>query len=108
MTWTQVYDPYGIWWLSTLVAAIPIIVLLGLVAVARVRPHLAAAAGAASALAVACLAFHMPWTLGLASFLFGAAFGLLRIAWIVVTAGILVDVSGKTGPVRMIEQTVRR
>src|SRR5262245_7545088 len=106
MTWTQVYDPYGVWWLSTLVAAVPIIVLLGLVAVARVRPHLAAAAGAASALGVACLAFHMPWTLGLTSFLFGAAFGLLRIAWIVVTAVFLYDVSVKTGQFEIMKQSI--
>src|SRR5215472_12329584 len=106
MTWTQVYDPFGVWWLSTLVAAIPIIVLLGLVAVARVRPHLAAAAGAASALAVACLAFHMPWTLGLTSFLFGAAFGLLRIAWIVVCAVFLYDVSVKTGQFEIMKQSI--
>ncbi|PYS76391.1 MAG: hypothetical protein DMF66_14980, partial [Acidobacteria bacterium] len=32
MTWTQVYDPFGHWWLSTLVAALPIIVLFGLLA----------------------------------------------------------------------------
>jgi L-lactate permease len=32
VTWTQVYDPAGHWWLSTLIAALPIIVLLGLLA----------------------------------------------------------------------------
>ena len=30
MQWTQVYDPFGHWWLSTLVAGLPIIVLFGL------------------------------------------------------------------------------
>jgi lactate permease len=108
MTWTQVYDPYNVWWLSTLVAAIPIIVLLGLVALARVRPHVAAAAGAASALAVACLAFHMPWELGVASFLLGVGFGLLRIAWIVVTAVFLYDVSVKTGQFEIMKQSIAR
>ena len=32
MHWTQVYDPFGHWWLSTIVAALPIVVLLGLLA----------------------------------------------------------------------------
>jgi lactate permease len=32
MSWTQAYDPLGHWWLSTLVAALPILVLLGLLA----------------------------------------------------------------------------
>ncbi|HKF57574.1 MAG TPA: L-lactate permease [Blastocatellia bacterium] len=106
MTWTQVYDPFGAWWLSTLVAALPIVVLLGLVAVARLRPHVAAAAGAASALLVACVAFQMPWKLGVASFLFGAAFGLLRIAWIVVCAVFLYDVSVKTGQFDIMKQSI--
>jgi lactate permease len=106
MTWTQVYNPYGIWWVSTLVAALPIMVLLGLVALGRVRPHVAAAAGAASALAVACLAFHMPWELGITSFLLGIAFGLLRIAWIVVTAVFLYDVSVKTGQFEIMKQSI--
>jgi lactate permease len=106
MTWTQVYDPFGAWWLSTLVAALPIVVLLGLVAVARVRPHLAAAAGAASALVVACVAFQMPWKLGAASFLLGAAFGLLKIAWIVVCAVFLYDVSVKAGQFEIMKQSI--
>ncbi len=32
MHWMQVYDPFGHWWLSTLVAALPILVLFGLLA----------------------------------------------------------------------------
>src|SRR5215469_8030164 len=108
MTWTQVYDPFGAWWLSTLVAALPIIVLLGLVAVVRLRPHLAAAAGAGSALVVACVAFQMPWNLGVASFLLGVAFGLLKIAWIVVAAVFLYDVSVKTGQFEIMKQSIAR
>src|SRR5437763_161571 len=49
MTWTQGYDPFGHWWLSTVVAALPIVVLFCLLAVFRVRPHLAALAGATTA-----------------------------------------------------------
>jgi len=47
--WTQNYDPYGQWWLSALVAALPIIVLFTLLAGLRVKPHWSALAGAATA-----------------------------------------------------------
>ena len=106
MTWAQVYDPFGAWWLSTLVAALPIFVLLGLLALARVRPHRAAMAGAATALVVASVAFGMPWTLSAASLLYGGAFGLLKIAWIVVAAVFLYDLSVHTGQFEIMKQSV--
>ena len=76
MTWTQVYDPLGHWWLSTLVAALPIVVLLGLLAGLKVRPHWCAIAGATTAVLCAIFVFGMPTKLALASFLYGGAFGL--------------------------------
>ena len=60
MQWTQVYDPIGYWWASTLIAALPIIVLLGLLAGFKVKPHWCAIAGAFTAIAVAILVFKMP------------------------------------------------
>lgn len=106
MTWTQVYDPFGAWWLSTLVAALPVIVLLGLLALFRVKPHWAAMAGAATALIAASTVFHMPWSLSTASLLYGAAFGLLKIAWIVVAAVFLYDISVHTGQFEIMKQSV--
>ena len=106
MTWTQVYDPFGVWWLSTLVAALPIVVLLGLLALFRVKPHLAAMAGAATALAAASIVFGMPWSLSAASLGYGAAFGLLKIAWIVVAAVFLYDISVHTGQFEVMKQSV--
>jgi lactate permease len=108
MTWTQVYDPFGAWWLSTLVAAVPVVVLLGLLAVFRVKPHWAAMAGAAAALLAASLVFHMPWLLASASLVYGAAFGLLKIAWIVVAAVFLYDISVHTGQFEIMKQSVAR
>jgi lactate permease len=106
MTWTQVYDPFGIWWVSTLVAGIPIFVLLGLVAIFRVRPHLAAACGAATALILASTVFQMPWSLSLVSVAYGAGFGILKIAWIVVAAVFLYDVSVYTGQFEIMKESV--
>ena len=106
MTWTQVYDPLGVWWLSTLVAAVPVVVLLGLLAIFRVKPHWAAMAGAASALIVASAVFHMPWSLSATSLVYGASFGLLKIAWIVVAAVFLYDISVRTGQFEIMKQSV--
>src|SRR6267378_2419669 len=106
MTWTQVYDPFGVWWLSTLVAALPVVVLLGLLAVFRVKPHWAAMAGAATALLAASAVFHMPWSLSATSLLYGAGFGVLKIAWIVVAAVFLYDISVHTGQFEIMKQSV--
>ena len=106
MTWTQVYDPLGHWWLSTLVAALPIIVLLGLLAGLKVRPHWCAIAGATTAVLVAISVFGMPARLAITSFLYGGAFGLLKIVWIVIAAVFLYDISVETGQFEIMKQTV--
>jgi lactate permease len=106
VTWTQVYDPAGHWWLSTLIAALPIIVLLGLLAGLKVRAHLCAIAGAATAVIVAIVAFKMPAVLAVSSFFYGAAFGLLKIVWIVIAAVFLYDISVETGQFEIMKQSV--
>jgi len=106
MTWTQVYDPFGHWWLSTLVAALPIIVLLGLLAGLKVRPHWCAIAGATTAVLCAIFVFGMPTKLAFASLLYGSAFGLLKIVWIVIAAVFLYDISVETGQFEIMKQTV--
>ena len=106
MTWTQVYDPLGRWWLSTLVAALPILVLLGLLAGLKVRAHLCAVAGAATAILVAVFVFGMPKELAVSSFLYGSAFGLLKIVWIVIAAVFLYDISVETGQFEIMKQSV--
>jgi len=106
MPWTQVYDPLGHWWLSTLVAAIPILVLLGLLAGLKVRAHLCAIAGAATAVIIAIVTFKMPALLAVSSFFYGAAFGLLKIVWIVIAAVFLYDISVETGQFEIMKQSV--
>jgi L-lactate transport len=106
MNWTQVYDPLGAWWLSTLVAALPVVVLLGLLAIFRVKPHWSALAGAITALVCASLVFGMPWRLSAASLAYGAAFGVLKIAWIVIAAVFLYDVTVYTGQFEIMKSSV--
>jgi lactate permease len=106
MPWTQVYDPLHHWWLSALVAALPIIVLFTLMAGLRVRPHLCALAGAGTALLVAILVYGMPAGLAGMSFLYGVAFGLLKIVWIVVAAVYLYDISVDTGDFEIMKSSI--
>ena len=106
MQWTQVYDPLGHWWASTLVAALPILVLLGLLAGFKVKAHWCAIAGALTAVAVAILIFKMPVILAVTSFGYGVAFGILKIAWIVLAAVFLYDISVETGQFEIMKESV--
>jgi lactate permease len=106
VTWTQNYDPFGHWWLSTLVAALPILVLLGLLAGFKVRAHLCAVAGAFTAVLCAIFVFGMPARLAVMSFFYGAGFGLLKIVWIVVAAVFLYDITVETGQFEIMKQSV--
>jgi lactate permease len=63
-------------------------------------------AGAVAALLAASLVFHMPWSLSTTSLLYGAGFGILKIAWIVVAAVFLYDISVHTGQFEIMKQSV--
>ena len=62
MSWTQNYDPFASAWLSPLAAAVPIVLLLALLATGRVSAPLAALAGLLSALFIAIFVFTPPQT----------------------------------------------
>jgi len=106
MAWTQVYDPLHNWILSTFVASLPILVLFGLLAGLRVKPHWCAIAGAGTAIIVAVGVFGMPLPLAGMSFLYGVAFGVLKIAWIVLAAVYLYDISVFTGQFEIMKESV--
>ena len=97
MTWTQNYDPLGHALLSTLVAAIPIIVLLGAIAWLHIRIHFAALLGLALALAVAIVVYHMPVKTAVATTLFGAGYGLFPIGWIILNLIFLYQLTVEKG-----------
>jgi lactate permease len=83
-TWAQSYDPTGHWWLSTILASLPVIVLLGTLAVFEVKAHWAAIMGLATALLVAIIGFHMPARMAGVTAVYGAGYGLFPIGWIVL------------------------
>src|SRR6266542_4747667 len=84
MTWTQNYDPFGHPFLSTVVAALPVVVLLGAIAWLKIRVHYAALLGLAVAWIVAVGVYHMPATTAAAATLSGGAYGLFPIGWIIL------------------------
>lgn len=106
MNWTQTYNPLGSLLLSSLVAAIPVVILLGLLAFFHVRAHLAALAGLASAMLVAVIVYGMPFKLALAAAMNGAAFGLFPIGWIVLTAIFVYDITVETGQFEVVKRTI--
>src|SRR6266404_2056510 len=106
MTWSQNYAPLGSISLSALIAALPVVTLLGLLAFWHVRAHLAALAGLLVAVAIAVLVYHMPVTLALMSAVYGAAFGLFPIGWIVLNAIFVYNLSVETGQFSVLENQI--
>jgi lactate permease len=88
------------------VAALPVIVLLGLLAFGHVRAHLAAVAGLGAALLVAILVYGMPVKLALAAAGNGAAYGLFPVGWIVLSAIFVYDITVLTGKFEVVKQTI--
>ncbi len=131
LAWTQFYDPVGNPMFSTLLAALPVVLLLGLLATGRVRAPIAALAGLLTTLAMAVFVFvpffgtqyspHVydmaPWSrywhqVGswapamVAAALNGAAFGLLPIGWIVLAAIFLYSLTVETGQFEIVKNSV--
>src|SRR6266481_1951118 len=74
MHWSQTYSPVGGLGVSALLATLPVVTLLGLLAFFHVRAHLAALAGLLVALGLAVVVYGMPAPLALAAAGYGAAY----------------------------------
>ena len=85
----QLYEPVGNLAVSTLIAAIPIIVLFVLLAGIRMAAQWASLITLAIALVIAVVVYQMPLGLALNSTLLGICFGLFPIVWIVINATFL-------------------
>ena len=106
--WTQDYDPLGSWPASTLVAALPVLVLLGLLASGRASAGRAALAGLVAAVAVAVGVFRMPATMAAGAIGQGLAFATVRIVWLVVAAVFLYDIVVATGQFAVMKASIAR
>ena len=108
MIWTQDYDPFGATWLSVLLAAAPVVVMLGGLAFFHIRAHLAALLGLTTALVIATAAFGMPGGLAFRAAGFGAAYGLLPIGWIVLNIIFLYRLTEERGQFDILRNSISR
>ena len=93
----QVYEPIGNLAISTLVAAVPIVVLFVLLAGIRIAAQWASLITLVVALVIAVVVYGMPVGLALNSTLLGVCFGLFPIVWIVINAIFIYNVIVDTG-----------
>ncbi len=106
MHWSQIYAPVVSIGVSALIAAIPVVVLLGLLAFWHVRAHIAAMIALVVALAVAIFVYQMPVSMALAAAANGAAFGLLPIGWLILNAIFIYQLSVETGQFAVLQRQI--
>jgi len=106
VTWNQNYDPLGHWWLSTLVAALPVVVLLGALAVLRIKAHWAALLGLAASLLIAIGVFKMPAGMGARTAVYGACYGLFPIGWIILNVIFMYDMNCASGRFKILQESL--
>src|SRR3989442_11533674 len=105
--WQHNYEPVGgSLALSALVAAIPIVMLFLMLGVWRKPAWMSALAALGSALVVALTVYGMPAQLAVVSSLYGAAYGLFPIAWIVFASIMLYRLAVDTGKFEIIKDSV--
>jgi lactate permease len=106
MTWQMNVNPLDNIALSALVAAIPIIFLFWALAIKRMKGHYAALGGTGLAVLIAISIYHMPVELAGLATLYGGAFGLFPVCWIVITALFIYNMSVKTGQFEVIKNSL--
>ncbi len=106
MDWQQVYDPLSSAGLSTLLAALPIVILLGGLALFRLRAHVAALLGLGASLITAVLVFTMPAGMALRTAGLGAAYGLFPIGWIILNVIFLYDLTVEKGHFKIMQDSL--
>lgn len=104
--WSQVYNPFGNVVLSTIAAAVPVIVLLGLIAWGKIEAHWAAVIALVVAILIAIFVFTMPAGLALRAAAFGAATGLFPIGWIILNVIFLYRLTVEKGWFETLQQSI--
>jgi lactate permease len=106
LIWQQVYDPLGNMFVSTLLAAIPVVVMLVCLGFLHIKAHIAAGLGLVAALLVSVLAYGMPAAMAERAALFGALTGLLPIGWIVLNIIFLQQLAERNGSFKVLQDSL--
>lgn len=92
--------------LSTLVAALPIFVLLLMLGVLRKPAWISSLVGLAGAMVVALFVYGMPPSIMFSAIGYGAAQGLFPIGWVVFTAILLYNITVQTGKFEIVKNSI--
>lgn len=104
--WQQVYDPIGNIWLSSLIAALPILFFFYALIQLKLKGYIAATITVGIALLVALFFYKMPADRAFASVIYGFFYGLWPIAWIIIAAVFVYKISVKTGQFDIIRSSI--
>jgi lactate permease len=94
---TQLIDPLGNLTLTCLVALVPVVFLLALLAVWRLPAWLATLLGSIVTFALAAWVWKMPFDNGAHAYLYGAATGVWNVDWITFWGMVLFNTLGVSG-----------
>ncbi len=104
--WLQNYNPLGRAWLSTLAASLPIVGLLASIAFLNLRIHVAALLGLLAALLLSLAVFRMPADMAAAAALYGAAYGLFPIGWLILNVMFLYQLTVRRGHLEVLRNSL--
>jgi len=106
MPWPQRYDPFASQILSTLVALVPVVLLLGLLASRKLHAEWAAVVGLLASIAVAVFAIGMPAGMAVRAAVMGAAYGLFPIGWILLNVLFLYRLTVEQGAFEVLQRSI--